>query len=223
MKNLYFLLIFPLIFLSCTKKTVLINENLDENGRSILFKAVENSDENETSKLISEGYDVNRTDLNGFTPLMVAVTKKNSAIIRKLIKAGADIDKLDTKNNTSPLLYAFHFDNLKAVEILVNSGADVSIKDYYGKNALMYACVSLDDSEISLLKKIIRKKDINSKDSGNSTPLMHAAGTGHLEAVKLLIKKGADINAVDNKGWTAYDYSFGEDKKAVREYFDSLK
>src|SRR5580765_1165690 len=38
--------------------------------------------------------------------------------------------------------------------------------------------------------------DVNTKDRrGGATPLMHAAGHGSLETMRLLLDKGADINA----------------------------
>jgi ankyrin repeat protein len=34
------------------------------------------------------------------------------------------------------------------------------------------------------------------------TPLMHAAAGGHLDTMKLLIDRGADVNAINDNGWT---------------------
>ena len=44
--------------------------------------------------------------------------------------------------------------------------------------------------------------DVNAKDDHQMTPLHWAAGFGHTDVVRLLIKKVADINAEDNKQWT---------------------
>src|SRR5437879_7404602 len=49
--------------------------------------------------------------------------------------------------------------------------------------------------------------DVNARDSRVWTPLMRAAGNGHVEIVKLLIEHGADVNVRDtdkhNAGHTA--------------------
>lgn len=45
--------------------------------------------------------------------------------------------------------------------------------------------------------------DCNSRDDGEMTPLMLAAGLGKLEIVETLIRQGAHVNAKNTLGWTA--------------------
>src|SRR5438270_8474760 len=50
-------------------------------------------------------------------------------------------------------------------------------------------------NELARLKTLIRtKSEANVKDEAGDTPLMHAAAIGSLDAVKLLVDAGADVN-----------------------------
>jgi uncharacterized protein len=45
--------------------------------------------------------------------------------------------------------------------------------------------------------------DVNSRDAGGWTPLMHASFRGQRAIVKLLLSKGAKVNLADSSGYTA--------------------
>jgi len=66
---------------------------------------------------------------------------------------------------------------------------------------------------------------VNAKENiWGVTPLMYAAATNHynsncLNVIKLLIQKGANINAVNNQGQTALDYAGNDDTyRILRQY-----
>ena len=55
-------------------------------------------------------------------------------------------------------------------------------------------------------------------DGGGYTPLMYAAQEDNEKEVKIsefLIKKGANVNAKDEEGYTAADYANAEEHKKV--------
>ncbi len=59
-----------------------------------------------------------------------------------------------------------------------------------------------------ITKALAEKADVNARAKFNgTTALMHLAGGGHTELVKLLIKAKADVNAKDNQGRTALQFA----------------
>jgi len=68
-----------------------------------------------------------------------------------------------------------------------------------------------------LISSLLEANLFSLKDK--KTPLMYAAALGSIACVKMLISKGADVNAVDGDGnnvlWSALDCKYEEDLKAV--------
>ncbi len=60
--------------------------------------------------------------------------------------------------------------------------------------------------------------DIDARDNSGRTPLFEAARNGHLEACKLLVKRGCDLMAVDKKNHSVLNYC---KDKAVRDFLAS--
>lgn len=59
---------------------------------------------------------------------------------------------------------------------------------------------------------------INFRDGEGNTPLIIAAKTGRMDVVRLLIRHGANINAVDNKSNSALHYSFAYQFNDIGRY-----
>src|ERR1700687_6021832 len=54
---------------------------------------------------------------------------------------------------------------------------------------------AIRNNDLSTLRTLLKTSDVNLKDQRESTPLMYAAGFGSLDAVRILLDAGADVNA----------------------------
>ncbi|KAF3922001.1 Ankyrin-2 [Dactylellina cionopaga] len=93
-----------------------------------------NNSEAKVKVLIARGAGVSRRNSFGATPLIHVARFKTSCenIFKPLITAGADVDAADDRGNTA-LHYAAQYLDESHVKALVQSGADVQIRNYMAK------------------------------------------------------------------------------------------
>ena len=83
--------------------------------------------------------------------------------------------------------------NLAKVKQLIKFGADVNAR-VSERTALGWAVWATYDNNIEIVK-YLKGADVNAKDNSGETPLMIAANSSTLEMIKLLVSKGAVVNA----------------------------
>jgi uncharacterized protein len=86
-------------------------------------------------KLIARGADVNKT---GWTALHYAATSGHVAIILMLLDEHAYIDA-ESPNKTTPLMMAAHYGTAQAVKLLLEAGADATLRNELGLSAIDFA------------------------------------------------------------------------------------
>jgi ankyrin repeat protein len=118
--------------------------------------------------------------------------------VRLLLERGADVNAVTKRGRSALLLAAMSDNSAGIVRLLMAKGADPKVVDVLKVNALN-AAVRGDDLET--IKIIVDAGiAIDVPDFTGSTPLIGAAFNGNLPAVKLLLAKGANVNAVSGDG-----------------------
>jgi len=124
---------------------------------------------------------------SNISALHLAIYLKDKAEARRLIEAGADVNKR-TPYGFTPLERAVSAGFKDIVELLIAKGADVNSRDNWDWTPL-HSAVYGHDEIVELL--IAKGANVNAKDGGNRTPLWYAQDKGHSEIVELLRKHGA--------------------------------
>jgi len=172
---------------------------------NLLATAIIQNDAEAVEKLLAEEYHnsplVNEEKSNGFTPLELAANRGYAKIITLLLNAGARVDPLDNLNRT-PLYHAAQKGNSEVIRALIRGGANVRHPDNIGNTPLhVAASISGKAKAIEALTEGHRET-INLTANDGSTALHVAAYNGRVEAIRALIKAGANINQQKNGGNT---------------------
>ncbi|HWI82962.1 ankyrin repeat domain-containing protein [Ramlibacter sp.] len=110
-------------------------------------------------KLIDRGADVNKT---GWTALHYAATGGHLAIMALLLEHHAYIDA-ESPNGTTPLMMAAHYGSTEAVKLLLNEGADATLKNQQGLTAIDFAHRANRGDAADLIAQAIRQKQPKGK------------------------------------------------------------
>ena len=130
---------------------------------------------------------------DGTTPLHWAVYNSSTDEVRRLIKAGADVNARNDYGAT-PLTEAAETGNVDIIGQLLKAGADPESGNADGQTALMILARTSNIPAAELLLKHRAKVNAAEKWRGQ-TALMWAAAQGQPEMVRLLVRHGADVNA----------------------------
>jgi len=133
--------------------------------------------------------------------VIYGIHRQQYELISYLIdEAKADVNVQDTQNFKAAIHWAAQFYDVTLLEILVNAGADVNIKDRYGANAMNYA-VSDTFGEVicAFIPHLVKYGvDINNVTGYGSTALSDAMTYTFCDVIVCLIKYGAVVNNEDS-------------------------
>ncbi len=215
-------------------------------GTTALHWAVQANDLEMADLLIQAGAKVSTANVAGAKPLQLAAVNGSSAMIERLIAAGADPSAPLTKSGDTALMLASRTGKVDAVRTLLDRGANVNAHETWGgTTALMWAVSEKHPEVVKLL--IEHGADVSARSyyvpsasgrgfegstpvpqkpagnfeefaSGWLTPLMFAAREDGLESARLLVDAGADINAQAADGKDALSLAFFDGSYSVAEF-----
>ena len=136
--------------------------------------------------------------LNAQTPaskIFEAVRNNNINEVRSLFEQKADPNSID-EDGDHLLMNAALYASVDCMQLLIEKGSNVNAKNKIDETALMWSV-----HDLAKMKLLIQHgADVNAKAKTGNTPLLIASvGHGKYDAVKLLIDKGADVLAVNNR------------------------
>lgn len=127
-------------------------------------------------------------------PIVRAAAAGDATTIRALIKQGHDVNATGADGATA-LHWAVRADDLATVDALIRAGARVSVANALGVQPVY---VAAQNGNAAMLARLLdAKADVNTADAAGDTLLMAAVRAESVDAVRLLIVRGAKVNAAD--------------------------
>ena len=138
-----------------------------------------------------------------FTALHAAAYKGDTALLGRLLAAGApvDLNARDPRGRTAVHVAAFARQR-DAIRVLATAGANLELLENDRYDAVTIAAVAGDEETLQVL--LSRKASARLTTSVyDGTALIAAAHLGHAAVVRQLITAGAPLDHVNNLHWTA--------------------
>lgn len=144
-------------------------------------------------------------------PAFRAAEQRDANTLAHLLDEGFDLEFRNDRGQTL-LICAAGSRQPQIVRLLLDRGANVTARDNQRRTALnrAAACYSLDSAKLL----IAAGADLEAADKEGNTPLLKVVPSERLALY--LIEHGADVNAVNNRGYRPLQYCTGYDTGDLR-------
>jgi uncharacterized protein len=170
-----------------------------------LHAAAQRGDVAQIQRLGASSALVNATDSYGRTPLHVATFAKQREAIRALVKAGADLSKLESDRYDAVTIAAVA-DDEETLRVLLQLGASAKLTTsrYDGTALIAAAHLGHDGVVRQLIKAGAPLDHVNNLHwtAAIEAVVLGNGGTRHQASLKALIEAGANLKLTDRQGQT---------------------
>jgi ankyrin repeat protein len=154
----------------------------DSNGVTPLLLACANGSVSMANLLIRAGADASVARATGVTPLMTAARTGNSGIVQLLLERGVNVNAAEATHNQTALMWAVAEGHTAIVRLLLGKGADVQAR------------TPARQSRVAVSGQFAGGECCLPNYVGGFTPLLFAVQQGQVEAARLLLEAGANVN-----------------------------
>lgn len=175
---------------------------VDKGTGDLLSFAIQRVSADLAELLLSHGLKLDTRNESRETPLMKAIYLGRTSLVKLFLEKGAQADDVDN-NGLSPLMIAAYQGKTDIYNLVRKYSKKPAVKDQKGRSVLRWAAKG---GNTDIIRDVLNIPgiNVNEKDTQDGeTPLMSAANNGNLEAVRLLLDKGADVNTKGKNGETA--------------------
>jgi ankyrin repeat protein len=172
-------------------------------GITPVYAAAENGSAAMLRRLLDAGASVTTTDSAGDTLLMAAVRAGNPDAVQLLLERGAPVNAADPQYSHTALMWAVSRDDAAIMKLLIAKGATVDGATRVGQKPVARPPGTGGGSHgVGIVRSGVPPQGEQQPTPGGMTPLLLAARDGNLNAAKVLVEVGADVNQTDPNGLT---------------------
>ena len=191
----------------CLAKSPHLLEQIDTYGRRPLHYAAMHGRAAVVSYLLDHSAEPTATDMDGYTPLMHAITNGHLDVVQIFVDRKISLEPTKISNDLIPLSLACQYGQFEVARLLLRCGAKI-LPNSEGMYPQHFAAKAGHQAICQLLV------DEGGPDGGGKdrkekynlwTPMHHAAvgvGPEHLACVMILVEAGCDVNDPDEYGKT---------------------
>lgn len=162
---------------------------IETDGELALFLAVVGNQTEIAQFLVTNGAPPSHRSDSGMTPMHWAVGNDNTRLVEQLLDNGAEADGTNDKGQ-SPLMLAVQRQEIGIAATLLTYGANPN-RQY--SNGLSMLAVAARDGDADLMQELLEAGANVAGGAVKGNPLRWAAGGGHLDAVRVLLAAGAEV------------------------------